>query len=170
MDLSEIKQKFVPEWFLSKEPHEKRLLIFAGAVTALFLAYTLIWAPITSGVEKKRNNVIKQRDTLAWMSQAANEIKSIEGVVSTDSGSSKGQSLLAVVDMTARKEKLRNMMKRVEPQGEHEVKVWFEQATFDLLIKWLDSIARNHNIQVVAFTAQVQKKPGIVNARVILAR
>ena len=165
MNLSEIKQ-----WFLSKEPHEKRLLISAGSVMAVLLVYTLIWAPISNGIEKKRVNVIKQRDVLAWMSQAAIEIKSKEGAVKSDSESSKGKSLLAVVDTSAREERLRDMIKRVEPEGNNEVKIWFEEVPFDLLIKWLDTIARKQGVHVVTLTVQEQKKAGMVNARTVLAR
>jgi general secretion pathway protein M len=79
-----------------------------------------------------------------------------------------GKSLLALADVSARDIGLAGALKRVEPTGGNSVRVSFEVANFDVLMTWLDELARDYSVQVSDFSADKVEGLGLVNARVTL--
>jgi len=75
---------------------------------------------------------------------------------------------MAVVDQTAKKNELSAAMKRIEPAGDHSVRVWIEQASFDTLTTWLDELNRSYNVHVQLITLDREAGAGRVNARITL--
>src|SRR5581483_1437548 len=79
-----------------------------------------------------------------------------------------GKSLLALADATARSAGLAGSLKRVEPAGGRSVRVTFEVANFDVLMNWLDALARDYGVEVTDFSADKVEGLGLVNARATL--
>jgi general secretion pathway protein M len=59
-------------------------------------------------------------------------------------------------------------MKRIEPAGDHSVRVWMEQAPFDTLAGWLDELNRSYGVHVQLIALDREAGPGRVNARITL--
>jgi general secretion pathway protein M len=93
------------------------------------------------------------------------ELKQSGGAEPTGLG---GRSLLAVTDSTARAGGLGDALKRVEPEGRDNVRVWLDGASFDVLLKWLATLSTTHGIQVDSATLERSETAGRVNARLTL--
>ena len=156
------------EWFAGLEARERQLVSGGAAVLALLLLYTMIWEPIVSGYRNLQEDVAQQTETLAWMQQAAAQIKGLQR--SGAGGAARGlggRSLLAVVDQSARSGGLGNAIKRIEPDGSKGVKVWLEGVAFDPMILWLGKLTRTYQIETSLITIEPQGG-GRVNARLTL--
>jgi general secretion pathway protein M len=148
----------------------ERVMVMAGAVVlALFLLYALIWSPVRSGYLELQESVVGQRDTLVWMQQSAQQLAQLKrsrGAVASGLG---GQSLLALADRTARADGLGDALKRVEPEGGSNVKVWLEGASFDVTVGWLASLSKKYGVNIDTVTLErVSETAGRVNARLTL--
>jgi len=148
------------------QPRERQLVIAAAVLLVFFSAYLLLWQPYGGKrLQALQVSVTEQRATLAWMQQAAVRAQQLRGG-GVQAGS--GQSLMTVVDQTAKKNDLSTAMKRIEPAGEHSVRVWIEQAPFDTLASWLDELNRSYSVHVQLITLDREAGPGRVNARITL--
>ena len=155
------------KWFAGLEPRE-RLLVSGGAVVlVLLLLYVVIWEPIASGYRNLQEDVAEQKQTLAWMQQAASQIKTLQRSSTGEVRGLGGRSLLAVVDQSARSAGLGDSIKRIEPDGSKGVKVWLEGVAFDPMILWLGKLTRTYQIETSLITIEPQGA-GRVNARLTL--
>ena len=156
------------QWFEKLAPRERLLLMLGAGVLLLLLLYALIWAPAFERHAKLRASVAEQEKNLAWMQQAAGQVKALQrrmpGGTAQGLG---GRSLLAVVDQSARSGGLGNSIKRIEPDANKGVKIWFEGASSDQIIIWLGHLTRRYQVETSAVTIEPQGA-GRVNARITL--
>jgi general secretion pathway protein M len=155
------------DWFLGLEQRERNLVAGGAILLLLLLLYSMIWEPIASGYRELGDSVQQQQETLAWMQQAALQIKALQGNGSGSAGGLGGRSLLAVVDQSARSGGLGNAIKRIEPDGSKGVKVWLEGAAFDPMILWLGKLMKSFRIEPSMITLE-PIGGGRVNARLTL--
>ncbi len=154
-------------WFAGLQPRERLLVSAGAAVLVLLLLYLMIWEPIANSYRNLQEDVAQQTQTLAWMQQAAAQIKGLQG---TDAGGARGlggRSLLSVVDQSARTGGLGDSIKRIEPDGSKGVKMWLEGVAFDPMILWLGGLTRSYRIETSLITIEPQGG-GRVNARLTL--
>ncbi len=158
------------EWYAGLQPRE-RLMVMAGAIAlALLLFYATIWDPLTSGARAKADAVSEQQKLLSWMQQAAEDVKrlrpaSAQAVAQLPAG----QSLLGVIDQTAKSAGLGAALKRVKPEGENKVGVWMEDAAFDDVVRWLETLHRSFGVEVDNITVDKKNVTGKVDARIEFA-
>jgi len=157
----------VKDWFFGLEARE-RLLVGSGGVFLLWLLlYLIIWAPIAAEYTGLKQSVDAQQQTLAWMQQAAGQIKVLQRSGGGSARGLGGRSLLAVVDQAARSGGLGAAIKRIEPDGSKGVKVWLEGAAFDPMILWLGQLSKSYRIEPSVITLEPIGN-GRVNARLTL--
>lgn len=160
------------EWFQGLEPRERQLIIGGGVVLFIALFFLLVWEPIAKQNALLRANYASSQQLIDWMEDAAEEVKTLQAKI-TASGSSensKNQSLLGVVDRTAKSGNLGPAVKRVQPDGKTGARVWLENAIFNDLIKWLEVLQHREGIRVVTSVIEKQEEPGLVNARLVFER
>ncbi len=150
------------------QPRERVVLAVGGVVVLLLFSYFLVWQPIVNARAEMQQEVQQQRALLEWMKSAAAEAKSLRGVDGQRVKGLGGQSLLSLVDQSAKEQGLGSAMKRVEPDGK-QVRIWFEAASFDQLIGWLEKLALKNGVRVVNVTIDRTDKPGRVDARLRVA-
>jgi general secretion pathway protein M len=150
------------------QSRERAMLAVGAAALLLLLGYALLVEPYFAAMERMRQDVAVQRETLAWMRQAAVEAKALRGGAQTRVAATGGQSLLALADSTAKASGLAAALKRVQPDGQRSVRVWLEQASFDAVMQWLDTLARDHGIRVTGLVVEPLAIRGSVDARVVL--
>ncbi len=153
-------------WFLGLAPRERLLLGGGAIVVALLLAYLLVIEPLQQRRAVLERGVVAQRELLAWMRDA---VVPLRGSTTTPADS-QGQSLFAVVDRSARATVLAGALQRVQPEGQGNVRVWFEDAPFDDLVRWVATLQREHGITVNTLSVERADTAGLVNARVTLER
>ncbi|WP_455375880.1 type II secretion system protein GspM [Kaarinaea lacus] len=160
------------DWFSALEPRERRLMIGAAAFLIVMLFYLLVWEPISKDNEALRLSYENSQQLIDWMEDAAEEAKALQAKVkeSGPSGSSKNQSLLGIIDRTAKRDKLGPSVKRVQPDGKTGARVWIENAIFNDMIKWLENLQHKEGIRLVTTVIEKQEEPGLVNARLVFER
>lgn len=153
-------------YFNQLQPRERAMLIVAGVVVSLMVLYLAIWEPFMGRNERLANSVREQAALVQWMEQSAAEAKSLRG--SQRPGVGRGaESVLGIIDRTAKSGKLGEAMKRVDPDGTDRVRVWLDQAPFDDMVVWLERIERDYKLTVD--TAVIDSVgPGRVSARLVI--
>ncbi len=158
-------------WFASLDPRERNALIFGGVLLTMVLVYALLWQPFSARAARLEQAVQEQRALKLWMQNAAQEAQLLRmtQVPASMKAGMGGQSLLAVVDQAARKDRLGAALKRIEPEGTSIVRVWFEQAIFDDMLLWLGDLQNTYGVRITSISIDHQGgSAGSVNARVEL--
>ena len=145
-------------------PRERRVLAGGAAVLLAVLLYVAAWEPLAQSRDAWRLRVTAAETDLAWMRAAAPRVQAGGAAAPARAD---GRSLLARVDASAREAGLGPALLRVEPVGAGQVRVTFEQAGFDALMHWLETLARD-GVRVGEFSAQRADGVGRVDARVSL--
>ncbi len=154
------------EWWFGLQASERRTLGIGGGALTLILIYFAGWVPLQEGVVTLEQQVQEQRSLQQWMAQSAAEVQQLRGG-SAGQPQAAGRSLLTTVDQSARNGQLGSSLKRLEPEGEHGVKVWLEQAAFDEMMGWLVSLEQQFGVTVTTITIE-RKAEGRVDANMTL--
>lgn len=157
------------EWFEGLQPRERLMLMAGGTALVIMLFYLMIWTPVNRSVSRLEKTVVEQESLLQWMKEAAEEVKKLRGTSGGVGRIKPGQSLLSLIDQTARTGRLGEALKRVKPDGENKVSVWLENAGFDDLTLWLESLQRTYGVEIVTMVVDQKDTPGKVDARVVFA-
>jgi len=145
----------------------ERRIVLAGAVVLLLMGlYVLVWEPLVDGRARLAREVAEQRALLGWMEQSAREVQALRG--SSAPRRNSGQSLMAVVDRTARAEGLADVLERVQPDGEKAVRVWLSQAPFDQSLRWLDKLMASQGVRVTGLVVERGDVAGKADLRITL--
>ena len=80
------------------------------------------------------------------------------------------QSLLTLIDQQGKSPTLGKPPSRMQPEGENEVKVWFEDVPFDALLRWMAALETRNGVQIVGAEVERRAGPGLVNARLTVTR
>lgn len=156
------------QWFLGLSQRERLMVSAATTVVGVFLLYLLIWQPISNHFQQLAQDVSNDNETLLWMKQAASELRQLRGNDPLANRPQGRQFVLGMIERTAKSGKLGGVMKRVQPEGQNGVRVWFEDAAFDDVLQWLAILDSAHGLLVKEITIEKQQNPGLVNVRVLL--
>ncbi|MBK1672922.1 general secretion pathway protein GspM [Ectothiorhodospira shaposhnikovii] len=155
-------------WWQALSSRDRRILILGGLFLALILPYGLIWLPLNDRVEATARTVERLQGDLGWMEAASAQVRAARGQSGPAPAAQGTQSLLGLVDATARQANLASSLRRVQPEGAGTVRVWMENVAFDDLLRWLDGLGQQYGIQVSGLVVDRQPAAGRVNARLVL--
>ncbi|QKT03017.1 type II secretion system protein M [Ectothiorhodospiraceae bacterium 2226] len=155
------------EWWSTLGLRERRMLIGGGLVLAIVLPYGVVWAPLVDRNAALSERVEGQRAELLWMQQAAQQVQAARGAAPTARAGAGEQSLLSLIDSTAKDGPLGAALTRVQPEGQ-AVRVWLDNAPFDDLMLWLARLQEEYAVQVTNLAVERQQQAGRVGARVVL--
>lgn len=82
----------------------------------------------------------------------------------------RGMSLLAAIDQSTRGGVLTKPPERMQPEGEREVRVWFDDVPFDSLVRWVALLQTQYGVTVQMLDIEAQPGAGLVDARLSLTR
>lgn len=156
------------EWYLKLSRREQKMVLSSVAVIIVFMFYMFIVKPVSEHYIKNKNDVVNGIETLEWMKNAAQEVNQLRGGRVGSNRPQSKQLVLSLVDRSARKAGLGNSMKRVQPENDDGVRVWFENASFDELITWLATIESENGLSVNEINVEQTEITGLVNVRVFL--
>lgn len=138
---------------------ERILVVVSGLLLIIVLFYYLVWAPIDNSLQTQSKLVATKQADLIWFKQNANraiQMRSGNGNASVFSG-----SLPQAVNQTAGRVKI--AISRMQPQGE-ELKVWVDQAPFNDVVSWLQSM-ENLGIRIINVDLAEANVSGMVKVR-----
>src|ERR1700722_12503699 len=140
-------------------PREQQLVKFGGlAAVALIIFGVLL--PLESSVAKARSRVSQKQADLVWM-------RGVAPVLAAQAPSHQGgngESLLVVVDRSARESGLGSALAGTEPSGPGGIQVRLEKASFDAMLGWLSRLSQQNGVSVDGATIDTSGAPGVVNA------
>lgn len=150
------------------KPRERLWLGAAGVVIVAMSLYLLLLEPFLTKAEDMEQRVARQQKEVNWLSEAAVEVAQLKRQsAQSSSAGRRGQSLLVIVDQSAKRNDLADSMKRVEPDGTSRVRVWLERAPFDEISKWLVELERQYQLQIESAVFDKTESQGRVNARLV---
>ena len=152
----------ITQWFGGLAEGERRIVL-AGAVLVPVLFIIGVLLPLDRSVTQAHERLVRKRNDLAWMQGVAPEL-----AASPQPPSAAGESLLVIVDRSARESGLAGSLAGSEPAGPGGLSLRLQKAPFDTLIAWLARLAQQNGIRVDSATIDSAGAPGLVNAAVIL--
>jgi general secretion pathway protein M len=153
-------------WWTSLNDRERRMVSAGGGVLALFAAYAAIWQPVHHWRAARAEALDDARAVATRLEAVGAEVQAGRGPRPVASG----QSLFAMVDQSARASALGKAPTRVQPEGDAVVKVWLEEVSFDGVLHWLLDLETRYGVRVDSAEIERKSGPGLVNARLTLAK
>lgn len=158
------------EWWLAQSERDRRILAIGAVVATVAAFYSLLWEPLHQRSSKYQQLIQEQTQLLQWMQQRSTEAKQLMAGSPNRPKSKQGGTLLSLVDEQARKAGLGKGLKRVEPAGKGQVRLWFEEVAFNKLASWLGTLEKTYGTQVDSAVIDRGTSPGQVNARLVIKR
>lgn len=151
------------------KPSERTIISVAGIILAVLILYLAVLEPFMDKADELTTKVAQQKSQIEWLKKKSLEVKQLQvssGAVRTARKS--GESLLVVVDRTAKQNRLADSLKRVEPDGSERVRVWLDNASFDEVAKWLSLLQSNYQLDVESAVFDKVEVVGRVNVRLVI--
>lgn len=150
-------------------PRERLIVGLGVLLLAATLVYLALWEPFAKARSRQEAALADERalaERLEVIGAAVNKARA-SGQGQIQGG---GQSLLTLVDQAGRAPELGKAPTRLQPEGETEVRVWFEDVSFDNLSRWLNKLQTGSGVTVINADIEKRAAPGVVNARLTLVR
>jgi general secretion pathway protein M len=110
------------------------------------------------------SRVAQKTADLAWMQASAPQAMAAAGVAQAGGG---GESLVVLVDRTAREAGLGTSLRDQSPDGNDGLRLQIEGASFDTLVTWLANLQQQYGVSIESATIGAAS-PGLVNATLSL--
>jgi general secretion pathway protein M len=143
-------------------PREQNIVKIGGAALAAILIFGVL-LPLDSSVTKAAARISKKQQDLVWMKSVAPFL-----AAQAPAHESNGESLIVIVDRSARESDLGKSLAGTDPSGAGGIQVRLEKAPFDSIIGWLSRLSQQNGIGVDGATIDGAGSPGIVNAAIVL--
>jgi len=167
MNLGELQAR-VRNWFDPLSEREQRLVLAAAGCVCVAVLYLVLVLPFQTMSNRRAARVEKKSADLAWMRQVAPQVAAASA--SGAASSSTGESLVVLVDRTARQAGLGSALRDQSPNGANSLRLRMEAASFDSLIAWLAELQQRHGVTIQAANVDVGSAPGLVNATVTIGK
>jgi type II secretory pathway component PulM len=151
-----------PEALAALSPRERRLLL-GGAIAVVAILIFGMLIPLDRGVSHAQQRLAKKRADLSWMQSVAPQIALLPPATAAN-----GESLIVIVDRSAREAGLASALSGSEPGGPGNLTVRLEKAPFDVLVGWLARLAQQNGVTVDSAVIEKTGVPGLVNANINL--
>jgi general secretion pathway protein M len=148
---------------ISALPQRQQRLLLGGAALIVVLLIVAVLIPLDHSVKSAQLRVAKKRADLTWMQGVAPELATAPAPPSDS-----GESLLVIIDRSARESGLAGSLTGSEPGTGGSLSVRLQKAPFDMLVAWLARLAQQNGVVVDSATIDGAGAPGLVNAAVVL--
>jgi type II secretory pathway component PulM len=156
------------DWFASLQARERIAVSVAAVLVSAMVIYVLGLAPFYRSVNALETGLADRKADLAWMTGNAESVRML--VASRPQLAPTGESLVLLVDRTAREAGLGDSLTNQTPTGADGIKVNLQEATFDTMMVWLNGLQVSQGITIQSATINRASKPGVVNASLELIR
>jgi general secretion pathway protein M len=153
----------VREWVDNLSERERNLVYVAGALVGVALVYLVLVLPFQTSGKRMAARVQQKTADLAWMQASAPQAIAAAGVAKAGGG----ESLVVLVDRTAREAGLGASLRDQSPDGNNGLRLQIEGASFDTLVTWLANLQQQHGVSIESATIG-RAAPGLVNAMLSL--
>lgn len=165
-----MKQTVINYW--NQLQQRERWILGAGVVfvTALLL-YQFIWAPWHKAINFMQEALVGHRSNVAWMQKTTEMMSDSGGVAQARRVRGQDQSLMSVIEQTARSTGVRDSIQQITPRENNtQVSVVLENTSFNKWVRWADILQSQYGVKVLQLSAEREEKPDTAEIRVIFAR
>jgi general secretion pathway protein M len=141
---------------------DRRVLAIGAGLAALIFVFGVL-LPLDRSVAQAHARLAQKRADLAWMQGVAPEIAAAPAPPAAG-----GESLLVIVDRSAREAGLGSALAGSEPGASGTLSIRLSKAPFDTVVAWLARLAQQNGIHVDSATIDSAGGPGLVNAALVL--
>jgi general secretion pathway protein M len=152
-------------WLASLSERERRMVIWGGVAAALFVFVFVLVLPLYTGASRAAVRVAQKKDDLAWMRSVADELRAAGPATEAT-----GESLLVLIDQSARQSGLGSSLSGSQPSGTGGIRVRLDGAPFDTVVAWIALLQQQHSVMVESATIDRGSVPGAVNASLIFRK
>ena len=150
--------------YLAKLNARERRIVVAGGVAALLLLILAIVLPLQHSVGAGQQRLERKRDDLIWLRSMAPQLAGLR----SSAPPTLHESLVVVVDRTARQAGLDKTLVGSQPSGDGGLNVRLEQTPFDNLVTWLAQLRESYGVRVDSAVVDAGTAVGTVNASLVL--
>jgi type II secretory pathway component PulM len=154
------------ERFNQLAPRERVVLVVGVLLAVTIIFWSFVWSPLRDGADQLDNSIAERSRQVVDLRRAAN-LSASSGPVLANGNT---QSLLFLVDETARPLGLASSFSRTSNDGADAINVTFRDARFDRLIGWLIDLEQNYGVRVVNTNFTRTGNAGIVSGTIRLDR
>ena len=152
--------------YASMNAMEQNVVKLCAVVVAGLLLYTLLWSPAKEYMEQSKAGLGRAEQLQALIESNKNTLARL----AKGSGSSKSLTSQQLDSSVTNLDKRQGLnLKRFEPSGENEVKVWVEGVPFNDVVKWLSALQKSLKIEVDQLSLERGDADGLVSARLTLS-
>jgi general secretion pathway protein M len=150
-------------YFAKLDARQRRIAIF-GAAAAVLLLILVVVLPLQRSVGAAQERIERKRDDLAWLQSMRPQLAGLR----TSAPPALHESLVVVVDRTARQSGLEKALVGSQPSGDGGLNVRLEQTPFDSLVTWLAQLRESYGVHVDSAVVDTGNAVGTVNASLVL--
>ncbi len=154
------------DWWNGLGASERRTLTLAATALGAILLWFGVAEPLGKARDTWRQRVAQGEADLALMHRLAPQLGASGN---TPTAIPDGRSLLARTDATAREAGIGDSLLRVEPGAGGQVRVWFENVSFDALMQWLETSLARGGVRIEELAVTKGGGAGKVSARLTLS-
>lgn len=154
------------DWFDGLEPRERLTLIAGGVILGLTLVWVLLISPLYVSAGARATQVSELKDDV-------NRARQLRQVILQQSNNGPGSSasdqpLMITLERTARE--LGLQVEATRPMDPATVRITFESAPFDVLVRWMGVLESQHGLQIDMASLDNLDIPGMVDAQLTVKR
>lgn len=156
------------DWWNSLQPRERMFIAVGSVLLVAFLIFWLGLKPLFQNAGETRQRVAEKSALLADLRATASEMGDRSRL--TANLPSANESLVVIVDRSTRETGLATSLKRNQPVSDDEIRVRFENASFNQVMAWLGLLNSKYGIQIDNAAFETMTEPGRVQASLVLKR
>ncbi len=160
----------IKQWFNSLPAKEQWMVSATGLLIIVTLFYLVVWEPVHIGLQAEQQKQQSQKEILLWMQQAAAEVRVLRSSGGRSTVRDKNKPATLVIEQTISNAGLKPSVSKIESSGKNGARVVLNDAPFNQVLVWLNTLATHNGIQVVSANIERANKPGRANARLTLER
>lgn len=164
-------QQQIMQYWRQLQARERFVLVIAGVFFACLLFFNLLWQPWHTAIDHMQTILPHKRVELVWMRQQAKAVSS-GGITQQSSIKGSRQSLLSVIEQSAKSSGVRKAIQQMVPRQENrEVSVVLEGVSFNKWLRWIDGLSKQYGVEIKQLSADREdKQPDIAEIRVTFER
>jgi general secretion pathway protein M len=160
------------KYWQNLQPRERVILAYGGVAVSAILLYAQVFQPFYNSIAHMEQALPDLRSNLVWMRQTDEVLERGGGMATSQASEGSSESLLSVLESTARGAKIRESIQQLVPtKNNTEVRVVLDDADFNKWLLWVDSLYKKEGVDIRQVTAERDDdKPNIAEIRVTFFR
>ncbi len=151
-------------WYENLSERDRRVVSIGGGVV-LVLALLAIILPLNTQITLARKRITTKQGDLAFIQSVAPQLA---GAGPGAAGVTSAESLVVLIDSSARESGLGKSLSSSQPSGEKSLRIRLEKVSFDAMVAWLARLSQQHGVRVESAEIETAGETGVVNAGLVL--